>query len=126
MSTDQRPVNLNLFTIHFPVTAIASITHRITGFICFFLIPLLLYLLQHSMGSLTGFNEVISWFQCFWVKLIMLGFFTAFLYHLLASIRHYLIMDFGYAETMRGGRITAWSCFILTAVGIILMGYWLW
>jgi succinate dehydrogenase / fumarate reductase cytochrome b subunit len=126
MSKDQRPVNLNLFTIKFPVMAIASILHRITGFISFFLIPILLYLLQHSMSSLNGFNDVVGWFQCAFVKLIMLGFFTALLYHLLASIRHYLIMDFGMAETLQGGRMTAWACFILTVIGVVLMGCWLW
>ncbi|MBV8802224.1 MAG: succinate dehydrogenase, cytochrome b556 subunit, partial [Gammaproteobacteria bacterium] len=41
----QRPKNLNLFTIRFPVPAIASILHRISGFILFLLIPFMLWAL---------------------------------------------------------------------------------
>ncbi|MDA8602687.1 succinate dehydrogenase, cytochrome b556 subunit, partial [Gammaproteobacteria bacterium] len=32
---DTRPVNIDLTTIRFPLTAILSITHRITGVIIF-------------------------------------------------------------------------------------------
>ncbi|MSP52856.1 MAG: succinate dehydrogenase, cytochrome b556 subunit [Gammaproteobacteria bacterium] len=125
MSTDKRPVNLNLFTMKFPVMAIASILHRIAGFIIFFLIPICLYLLQHSLSSIIGFSEVQSWFQCVYFKIIMLGFLTALLYYLLASIRHFM-MDFGFAESLKGGRISAWVTFALTVIGVVLMGYWLW
>ena len=34
--SSERPVNLDLTTFHFPVTAIASILHRVCGVILFF------------------------------------------------------------------------------------------
>ncbi len=36
-------INLNLFSIDFPITAITSIIHRITGVLLFFFIPIALY-----------------------------------------------------------------------------------
>ncbi|MGL1161857.1 succinate dehydrogenase, cytochrome b556 subunit, partial [Vibrio parahaemolyticus] len=41
----QRPVNLDLTTIRFPVTAIASILHRVSGVITFVAVGILLWLL---------------------------------------------------------------------------------
>ncbi|MEX7656203.1 succinate dehydrogenase, cytochrome b556 subunit, partial [Pseudomonas aeruginosa] len=38
----QRPVNLDLQTIRFPITAIASILHRVSGVITFIAVGILL------------------------------------------------------------------------------------
>jgi hypothetical protein len=51
----QRPVNLDLKTIRFPVTAIASILHRVSGVITFVAVGILLWLLEKS-GE-TGIEE---------------------------------------------------------------------
>ncbi|MDU1086022.1 MAG: succinate dehydrogenase, cytochrome b556 subunit [Leclercia adecarboxylata] len=47
----QRPVNLDLKTIRFPVTAIASILHRVSGVITFVAVGILLWLLGTSLSS---------------------------------------------------------------------------
>ena len=52
---DNRPVNLDISTIKFPLAAITSIVHRITGVILLIGFGLLLYLLQLSMESESGF-----------------------------------------------------------------------
>lgn len=52
----QRPINLQLQTIHFPVTAIASILHRVSGVITFVAVGILLWLLGLSLSSLEGFQ----------------------------------------------------------------------
>ena len=43
----QRPVNLDLQTIRFPVTAIASILHRVSGVITFVAVGILTALAYH-------------------------------------------------------------------------------
>ena len=50
-SKDTRPVNLDLGTIQLPVTAYASITHRVTGVLMFFASFLLLWALDRSLAS---------------------------------------------------------------------------
>ena len=50
MKTD-RPVNLNLFAFSFPLTAIVSITHRITGIILFGGVAFALYVLDMALAS---------------------------------------------------------------------------
>ena len=52
MKTD-RPINLALTKFKFPLAAIASITHRITGVLLFVGIAFLLYLLDQSLTSAT-------------------------------------------------------------------------
>ena len=54
---DTRPVNIDLTTIRFPLTAILAITHRITGVIIFVGVAILLYLLGLSLESAAGFAE---------------------------------------------------------------------
>ena len=57
-SKDPRPVNLDIGTIDLPVTAYASITHRVTGVLMFFASFLMLWALDMSLTSEASFNEV--------------------------------------------------------------------
>ena len=97
----QRPVNLDLQTIRFPITAIASILHRVSGVITFVAVGILLWLLGTSLSSPEGFLTAASIMDSFFVKFIMWGILTALAYHVVVGIRH-LMMDFGYLdETFR-------------------------
>ncbi|GAA4014901.1 succinate dehydrogenase, cytochrome b556 subunit [Actimicrobium antarcticum] len=75
-----------------PLAGLISILHRISGFLMFALLPLILYLLDQSLlseGTFEHFKGITSnWF----VKLIILAVSWAFLHHFCAGIRH-LIMD---------------------------------
>lgn len=93
----QRPVNLDLQTIRFPITAIASILHRVSGVITFVAVGILLWLLGTSLSSPEGFLVASSIMDSFFVKFIMWGILTALAYHAVVGIRH-LLMDFGYLE----------------------------
>lgn len=112
-----KPVNLNLFTIKFPVSAIASFLHRVSGVILFLLIPLFLGVLQNTLYYPINYLQVnniltsgmLSKFFL-WVAL------SALAYHLLAGIRH-LIMDLGFLESKVAAKITA---YFVIAFGIIL------
>lgn len=93
----QRPVNLDLQTIRFPITAIASILHRVSGVITFVAVGILLWLLGTSLSSPEGFEQASAIMGSFFVKFIMWGILTALAYHVVVGIRH-MMMDFGYLE----------------------------
>ena len=57
-SKDTRPVNLDLGTIQLPVTAYASIAHRVTGVLMFFASFLLLWALDRSLASEASFDAL--------------------------------------------------------------------
>ncbi|MBM7333383.1 MAG: succinate dehydrogenase, cytochrome b556 subunit [Alcanivorax sp.] len=122
---DKRPVNLDLTTIKFPVTAIASITHRITGVALFFALPVLLWMMDRSLASPESFADLKQLMTSPLVKLVVWAILALLLYHLVAGIRH-LIMDNGVGETLEGGRRGATATFVITAVLILLAGGWIW
>ena len=121
----QRPVNLDLTTIHFPVTAIISIMHRLSGIAVFILLPFMLYLLQQSLHSLESFHVLQSMSQHAWVKLLVWIFASALFFHFMAGVRH-IIADIGYGEEMATGRKTASILLVLTVISTIVLGAWIW
>ncbi|MGB2249185.1 MAG: succinate dehydrogenase, cytochrome b556 subunit [Alcanivorax sediminis] len=122
---DKRPVNLDLSTIKFPVTAIASITHRVTGVAIFLALPILLWMLDRSLASPESFADLKELMTSPLVKLVVWAILAVLLYHLVAGIRH-LVMDTGVGETLEGGRRGAKLVFIISAVLILLVGGWIW
>ncbi|EKF74816.1 succinate dehydrogenase, cytochrome b556 subunit [Alcanivorax hongdengensis A-11-3] len=122
---DKRPVNLDLSTIKFPVTAIASITHRVTGVAIFLALPILLWMLDRSLASPESFADLKDLMTSPLAKLVVWAILAVLLYHLVAGIRH-LIMDTGTGETLEGGRRGAKLVFIISAVLILLVGGWIW
>lgn len=121
----QRPVNLDLFTIKFPITAITSILHRISGVLLFLLIPLFLWMLSASLGDSVRFAALQDLLSCFVSKLLLLSFLAALFYHLLAGIRH-LLMDAGWGEELVQARASARGLIVLTVIFVLLAGIWLW
>jgi succinate dehydrogenase / fumarate reductase cytochrome b subunit len=121
----KRPVNLDLTTIKFPVTAIVSIFHRMTGVAIFFAIPVLLWLLDRSLASPESFADVKELMTSKLAVLLMWGILAVLIYHFLAGVRH-LVMDMGIGETLEGGRRGAFMVFIGAAILIFLAGGWLW
>jgi succinate dehydrogenase / fumarate reductase cytochrome b subunit len=89
--TKQRPKFLNLMEIKQPLPAIASILHRVSGAGLFLMLPLLIWLLQLSLGSAESFETLKSVFANPLVKLILLGLLWAFLHHFCMGIRILLI-----------------------------------
>ncbi|HBB84637.1 MAG TPA: succinate dehydrogenase, cytochrome b556 subunit [Sulfitobacter sp.] len=122
---DKRPVNLDLSTIKFPVTAIASITHRVTGVAIFLALPILLWMLDRSLASPESFADLKELMTSPLVKLVVWAILAVLLYHLVAGIRH-LVMDAGVGETLEGGQRGAKLVFIISVVLILLVGGWIW
>ncbi|ANI83878.1 succinate dehydrogenase cytochrome b556 subunit [Kosakonia oryzae] len=122
----QRPVNLDLTTIRFPVTAIASILHRVSGVITFVAVGILLWLLGLSLSSEDGFLTAAAIVNSFFVKFILWGILTALAYHAVGGIRH-MLMDFGWLEeTFEAGKRSANLSFVITVVLSILAGVLVW
>ena len=121
----QRPVNLDLSKFHFPLPAITSILHRISGIIIFVGVAFLLCGLDLSLSGEEGFNQVNELLNGFFAKLIIWGILSALLYHLVAGVKH-LIMDMGIGETLPGGRLAAKITLVVSIVLIVLAGVWIW
>ena len=122
---NQRPKNLNLFTIHFPIPAIVSILHRISGFALFILIPIVIWIWGLSVSSPDTFSTVQQWLSSPLLKFLLWLFLVPFCYHLVAGIRH-LLMDINIGDELKSGRLAAWITMVVAAVLVILVGVWLW
>ncbi len=124
-SVNGRPVNLDINTIDLPITAYASITHRITGLVLCAAVLVLLWFLNKSLASEADFIEVQQILSSTPIKVLMFLFLAPFWYHLVAGIRH-LVMDMGIGESLEGGRLGAKIVFIVSAILIAITGVWLW
>lgn len=122
---NQRPVNLDLATIKFPPMAIASILHRISGIVLFVLLPVMLYFLDLSLRTAETFAKLQAWMLHPSVKFVVWAFLAAYIYHLLAGIRH-MMMDMGCGESLQAGARTAKVVIVVSALLTILLGIWIW
>ncbi len=121
----QQVRNFNLFTIQYPLTAIVSLLHRLSGIFVFLLIPFLLWMLDIASGSSVGFERIQSVLTNPAAKLILWLILVALWYHLIAGIRH-LLMDIGIGESLRSARVSGGITIVITIIAAILIGSWLW
>lgn len=124
MKTD-RPVNLALTKFSFPLAAITSITHRITGVLLFVGIAFLLYLLDQSLTSAQGLERSREMLMQPLPKLMLIAVLATLAYHVVAGVKH-LLLDFHFGDTIEGGRLAAQLTIGISAALIGLVGVWLW
>ena len=108
MNTDHRPVYIDLRKINLPVSALISITHRLSGMYVFFItLPLMLALIYFSTESEDSFNNLSLFLKNykFILGLIVLSFCILW-YHILSGIRH-LIMDAHIGESLLASKYSA-------------------
>ena len=108
MNTDHRPVYIDLRKINLPVSALISITHRISGMYVFFItLPLMLALIYFSTESESSFNDLSLFLKDykFMLGLIVLSFCILW-YHFLSGVRH-LIMDAHIGESLLASKYSA-------------------
>jgi succinate dehydrogenase / fumarate reductase cytochrome b subunit len=108
-----------------PITAWASITHRVTGVALFVGMAVLLWLLDTSLSGPEGFAAATAALDGVLAKLIVWGVLAALIYHSLAGVKH-IVMDFGIGETMEGGVTGARIVIALSVVLILIAGVWIW
>lgn len=121
----QRPVNLQLNTISFPPSAIASILHRITGVAMFFAMLFVIWAWAASLQSAESFAMVQEVMGGVIGKIIAIGTLSALIYHVLGGVRH-VIMDMGHWEELESGNASAKAMFALWIIFTVLVGVVLW
>jgi succinate dehydrogenase / fumarate reductase cytochrome b subunit len=122
---DNRPVNLDFSTMRLPITAYASITHRISGVFLVLACFILLALLDLSLSGPAGFAEAADILKAPVAKALIWAITTALIYHSMAGLRH-LIMDFGVGESLEGGVLGARLVFVFSALASLATGVALW
>ena len=108
MNTDHRPVYIDLRKINLPVSALISITHRLSGMYVFFItLPLMLALIYFSTESEDSFNDLSLFLKDykFILGLIVLSFCILW-FHILSGVRH-LIMDAHIGESLIASKYSA-------------------
>lgn len=121
----QRPVFLDIPKMRFPITAMISICHRISGVLLFLFVPLAIYLLSASIASPQSFQALKLWLHNPGIGFLIWMMLSATSFHLFAGIRH-LLMDCGLFEHFNQAKMTAYTVILLTVVSMILIGVWVW
>jgi succinate dehydrogenase / fumarate reductase cytochrome b subunit len=120
--TKQRPKFLTLTEIRLPLAGIASILHRVSGAGMFLMLPLLIWLLQLSLGttpeSTASFKAVAG---NFFVRLILLGLIWAFLHHFCMGIR-LLFIDLHIGVEKQQSRTSAQAVFAVSLTLTLIFG----
>ncbi|MAD48721.1 MAG: succinate dehydrogenase, cytochrome b556 subunit [Gammaproteobacteria bacterium] len=108
MNTDHRPVYIDLRKINLPVSALISITHRISGMYVFFVtLPVALCLIYFSTKNVNTFNSLVNFLNGNLVlKIVIIFSFCVLWYHILSGVRH-LIMDAHIGESLTASHYSA-------------------
>jgi len=116
-----RPKFLNLFKIRMPITAIASILHRLSGFLLFLLLPLVIYGLGLSLKNTASFQVIHNLLDAPIFQLVLLIILSAVFYHLITGIR-FLLMDLDIGHDLKIARASAWLVIVLAVCLLIWLG----
>ncbi|MFQ5994186.1 MAG: succinate dehydrogenase, cytochrome b556 subunit [Acidiferrobacterales bacterium] len=119
----KRPVYLNLFKIRLPIGGMVSITHRVTGVILVLFLPFLVYFLQLSLQSATGFERTVATLSSSFGKFAVLVIVWISAQHLFSGIRH-LLLDIHVAVDRDAARRTAWLTWIGSVFAVLLAAGW--
>ena len=115
-----------LFEIRLPASAWVSGMHRISGALLFFpFAAWLLYLLDTSLASETGYNHVRAYLAMPVAKLGLLVFIWAYAHHFCAGIR-FLLLDLNKGIELRPARISSYAVFAVSLALTALFGWRLW
>ena len=124
MQTD-RPVYLNPFKYRWPLAAIVSITHRVTGAVLFVGVGFGIYAMDLAVSSTAGYQEALVLMASPLAKLIMLGLIFVLIFHVVAGIKH-LLLDFHIGDSLAAAKAGSIAVIIVTIVGTVAVGGALW
>jgi succinate dehydrogenase / fumarate reductase cytochrome b subunit len=116
---------LDLWRIRFPVGAVCSIGHRVSGVVLALSLLPGAYLLAMSLDGPTGYAQASQWVRLVPVKIALALFVWALAHHALAGIRH-LLMDADFGFALPAARRSAWlvnvvgAALFLAAAGALL------
>ena len=120
----KRPTNINLLKIQLPLSALLSITHRISGMLIFFLVlPGSAIALSFMYDNQDSYNNFINYYSNnLTIKLTFITLVLIFQYHIFTGTRH-MLMDFHFlnetlTSSFRSAVITLFL-FLLNAIATI-------
>ncbi len=118
----------DLPTYRLPLAGIVSILHRISGFIMFLLLPLIVWMFDTSVSSEISFAKFSAAFTVglgfvpgVLVKVVVLGLIWAYLHHLIAGVRH-VYMDVNHAVSKEFGKSSALVTLVLSLGLTVVLG----
>ena len=117
------PKFLNLFRIRFPVGAVTSIAHRLSGVILFLSFPFMVYLLDLSLQGPAEYQQAITWLEPCYIRLATALVVWSLCHHLLAGIR-FLIIDLGMGVGLKQARVSAWLVNLLGLAFLMMYLGW--
>lgn len=117
-----KPVYINLFKIQLPISALLSISHRVSGMLIFFMVlPFSAYLFNILLASQDSFVLFIeSYNSSIFLRTFVLFNVLIFEYHVIAGIRH-MLMDFHIvSETLSASSNSALTALVTFAAIALL------
>ena len=127
MTNDKsNPVDIQFGKFSWPITAIASITHRISAVIIWVGLGLLLASIFYATQSPEAYDQLAHLITEYFIsQFVIWGLLTAFGYYCMGTIKH-LIQDMGYCEDFSSGKIISWIAIGLGVLLSILAGIYVW
>ena len=116
----KQPKNLNLFTIRFPIPAIVSILHRMSGVIIFLLMPAITIAFCMSLMSSSDFASVISMINLWPLRILGAILTWGVFHHFIAGCRH-LLLDMQIGNDLIIARFTSKTVLILSFIFTVLV-----
>ncbi len=118
----------DLPSYRWPLAALVSGAHRISGVLMFLLLPFVLWLFDRSVSSEISFGQFTAAFSAglgifpgWFIKLVTLVLIWAYLHHLLAGLRH-LFMDVSHNTTKEFGRQSAAATLVVSLLLLVILG----
>lgn len=106
MSNSKHPMSPHLQIYRLPLTALLSITHRITGVILTLGCIVLVWILAAAANSIVYYEAMIPHLQSWYGQLFLLGFIFSLYLHFCNGVRH-LFWDVGYGFELETVDLTA-------------------
>ena len=119
-----RPVNLALTAFRFPIAAIVSILHRISGVVLIFGVGYLTYLLSLTLKSPESFDWVFNAVHSTYHGFLVWAVLTTVAYHFFAGIRH-LLLDFHIGDSLPVSRRSSWAVLVVSGMASVGLGWWI-
>ena len=115
MSKSKHPTSPHLQIYRLPLTALLSITHRITGVILALGCIVLVWILAVAANSAVYYEAMVPHLQSWYGQLFLLGFIFALYLHFCNGVRH-LFWDVGYGFELETVDLTAKLAIALAVV----------
>ena len=122
MSKHNHPVSPHLQIYRLPLTALLSITHRLTGVFLALGCALLVFLLLAAAQGAATYEALVAHFHAWYGQIFLLAFLFSLYLHFCNGIRH-LFWDVGYGFELETVNLTAKLAIAMALV--LTIGTWL-